>query len=208
MPYLVLVRHGQTTWNELGRLTGLTDVELTPKGREEARKAAKTLDAITFGSAYTSKLKRAQDTLSEILHELNQTQLEAVKAEQLNERSYGLLEGKLKEEVRQHYSEKEWKLLHRGWNFPIPEGETMKDVDSRVIPFYKEHILTDLKSGKNVIVAAHGNVLRTLVKYLEDISDDAITNLEIGNAEVYAYEVSEDGRILAKKIENSGSTAI
>jgi 2,3-bisphosphoglycerate-dependent phosphoglycerate mutase len=207
MPYLVLVRHGQSAWNELGQWTGLTDVELTEKGRAEARAAAKTLEDITFHAAHTSKLKRAQDTLAEILSELGQTQLEAKRHAALNERDYGILTGQNKWQVKDRHGDEQFTKWRRGWNEPIPEGETLKDVHDRAAPYYEKHILADLKAGKNVIVAAHGNTLRALVKHLEQIAEDDIAGVEIGTGEVYLYKVEGSGQIVAKEIKVTGSLA-
>lgn len=208
MSYLVLVRHGQSAWNELGQWTGLTDVELTDKGRQEARAAAKTLNGLTFGAAYTSNLKRAQDTLAEILDELHQTELEAQKSAALNERDYGMLTGKNKWQVKAEYGETQFTKWRRGWNEPIPQGETLQDVHARTVPFYTEHILKDLQAGKNVIIAAHGNTLRALVRHLEQIAEDQIPGLEIGTGEVYLYDINEDtGQIIAKEIKVAGGKA-
>ncbi len=208
MPYLVLVRHGQSKWNELGQWTGLTDIELTEKGKAEARTAAKTLENITFGAAHTSNLKRAQQTLAEILNELGQTEIEAKKAAALNERDYGQLTGKNKWQVREEYGEEEFTKIRRSWDHPVPGGETLKDVHTRIVPYYEQHILADLKAGKNVIVAAHGNSLRALVKHLENVAETDISNLEIGTGEVYLYEIDETtGQIIAKDIKISGGKA-
>ena len=208
MPYLVLVRHGQSVWNELSQWTGLTDVELTEKGRAEARAAAKTLESITFGAAHTSKLKRAQHTLAEILAELGQTELEAKQSAALNERDYGDLTGKNKWQVRDEHGEEKFTAWRRSWDYPVPGGETLKDVHARVVPYYQEHILADLKAGKNVIVAAHGNTLRALVKHLENLPESEIPALEIGTGEVYLYEIEpKEGRIVAKDIKVSGGKA-
>lgn len=208
MAYLVLVRHGQSAWNELGQWTGLTDVELTEKGRAEARAAAQTLEDIAFHSAHTSMLKRAQDTLHEILSHLGQTTLEAKRHAALNERDYGVLTGKNKWQVREQHGEDQFTRWRRSWDEPVPEGETLKDVHDRVVPYYDEHILADLKAGKNVIVAAHGNTLRALVKHLEDVAPEQIPGLEIGTGEVYLYEIEpETGRIIAKEIKVTGGKA-
>ena len=181
MSYLVLVRHGQSEWNELGLWTGLADISLTAKGRSEAAAAATTLEDITFGAAHTSNLKRAHETLTVILDQLGQTEVEAKKSAALNERDYGELTGKNKWQVREEHGEEKFMGWRRSWNYPIPAGETLKDVHSRVVPYYEQSILSDLKSGKNVIVAAHGNSLRALVKHLENIADDVIPSLRDWN---------------------------
>ena len=207
MSYLVLVRHGQSEWNALGQWTGWTDVELTEQGREEARKAAKSLDGLTFHAAHTSNLKRAQQTLTEIMAELGQVEIEAKKTGALNERHYGELTGQNKWQVKETHGEDQFNRWRRAWDEPIPGGETLKDVHARVKPYYEETILEELKSGKNVIVAAHGNTLRALVKHLEDIAEDAVGTLEIGTGEVYVYEIDDDGKIIAKDIKVTGGKA-
>lgn len=208
MAYLVLVRHGQSAWNELGQWTGLTDVELTNKGRAEARAAAKALEGLTFGAAHTSNLKRAQDTLSEILDELHQTQVDTKKSSALNERDYGELTGKNKWQVKAEHGDEQFTKWRRSWDEPIPGGESLKDVSARAVPYFEEHIVKDLKSGKNVIVAAHGNTLRALVKHIDNLAAEAVSGLEIGTGEVYVYEINEDtGQVIAKQIKVSGGVA-
>ncbi len=207
MAYLVLVRHGQSEWNALGQWTGLTDVELTEQGREEARKAARELEDITFHRAHTSQLKRAQDTLGHILEELGQAELEARRHAALNERDYGELTGKNKWQVKEEHGEEKFTLWRRSWDHQVPGGETLKDVHDRVVPYYEEHIAKDLKAGHNVIVAAHGNTLRALVKHLEDIHEDNVDAVEIGTGEVYVYEIDEDGKVVGKQIRVAGGKA-
>jgi 2,3-bisphosphoglycerate-dependent phosphoglycerate mutase len=200
MAYLVLVRHGQSEWNLLGQWTGLTDVSLTDDGREEARRAARTLEDINLHRAYTSKLKRAKHTLDEIVEHLDRKDLERSEHEELNERDYGDLTGKNKWQVKEEYGEEKFMKWRRSWDHPVPGGETLKDVSGRVLPFYEKHILSDLKNGKNVIVAAHGNSLRALIKHLDQVADDEAHEVEIMTGEVVVYEVSEDGELLKKEI--------
>jgi 2,3-bisphosphoglycerate-dependent phosphoglycerate mutase len=208
MSYLVLVRHGQSEWNELGLWTGQTEVALTDKGKAEAKAAAETLEGITFQSAHTSNHQRAHETLSIILSHLDQTNIDAQKAAALNERDYGDLTGKNKWAVRDEYGETKFNLWRRSWDYPVPGGETLKDVHERVVPYYEQKILADLKAGKNVIVSAHGNSLRALVKHLENIADSVIPSLEIGTGEVYVYEVDEvTGQIIGKQIKVTGGKA-
>ncbi|HSH31244.1 MAG TPA: 2,3-diphosphoglycerate-dependent phosphoglycerate mutase [Candidatus Saccharimonadales bacterium] len=207
MAYLVLVRHGQSEWNLLGQWTGLVDVELTGKGREEARAAAQALENLPLHAAHSSPLKRAKDTLQEILDELGQAEIEAKADPALNERDYGHLTGRNKWQVKQEHGEEQFALWRRSWDYPIPGGETLKDVHARVVPYYEQHILSDLKAGKNVIVAAHGNTLRALVKHLEGVTEAIIPGLEIGTGEVYLYEIGEDGKIIDKQIKVTGGKA-
>ena len=207
MAYLVLVRHGQSEWNALGLWTGQEDVALTDQGRAEARKAAEHLKDITLHKAHTSTLSRAQQTLEEIKNALQHTRLETTHHSALNERHYGDYQAKNKWDIKEQIGEEEFTKLRRNWDHPVPNGETLKDVHSRVLPYYEQHILQDLKDGKNVIVAAHGNSLRALMKHLDQLADDRVHELEIGTGEVHVYEISEDGTVLGKEIRNKGGKA-
>jgi 2,3-bisphosphoglycerate-dependent phosphoglycerate mutase len=207
MAYLVLVRHGQSEWNALGLWTGQEDVALTEQGKQEARKAAEHLRDIELHKAYSSTLSRAQQTLREIKEALQHTELETTHHEALNERHYGDYQAKNKWEIKDQIGEEEFTKLRRTWDHPVPHGETLKDVHARVLPYYEERILQDLKDGKNVIVAAHGNSLRALMKHLDDIADDKVHELEIGTGEVVVYEINEDGSVKAKHIRNQGGKA-
>ncbi|HEY5695790.1 MAG TPA: 2,3-diphosphoglycerate-dependent phosphoglycerate mutase [Candidatus Saccharimonadales bacterium] len=200
MAYLVLVRHGQSEWNLLGQWTGLTDVELTADGREEAKRAARTLEDIDLHRAYTSKLKRAKHTLDEIVAHLHKKDIARSEHADLNERDYGDLTGKNKWQVKEKYGEEKFTAWRRSWDHPVPGGETLKDVSERVLPFYEQHILADLKQGKNVIVAAHGNSLRALIKYLDGIADDQAHTVEIMTGEVLVYEIDNSGKALKKEV--------
>lgn len=200
MAYLVLVRHGQSEWNLLGQWTGLTDVSLTDEGRDEARRAAKTLEDIDLHRAYSSKLERARHTLDEIVAHLDRHDLERSEHEELNERDYGELTGKNKWQVKEEYGEEKFMAWRRSWDHPVPGGETLKDVSGRVLPFYEQRILDDLKAGKNVIVAAHGNSLRALMKHLEDVADDETHAVEIMTGEVLVYEIDDNGKLVKKEI--------
>ncbi len=207
MAYLVLVRHGQSEWNALGLWTGQTDVALSEQGNREAKKAAEHLRDIPLHKAHTSKLTRAQQTLHEIKQALGHTELDTAQHEALNERHYGDYTGKNKWEIAEQLGEEAFTKLRRTWDHPVPGGETLKDVHSRVLPYFEEHIIHDLKAGKNVIVAAHGNSLRALMKHLEETADDKVHELEIGTGEVLVYEISEDGTVVSKEIRTTGSKA-
>jgi 2,3-bisphosphoglycerate-dependent phosphoglycerate mutase len=208
MAKLILVRHGQSEWNALGIWTGQREVDLTDKGRSEARAAARTLTGLKLDAAYSSMQRRANDTLTEILDELGQEHLHMHRTPALNERDYGDLTGKNKWQVKEEHGEEKFMKWRRSWDFPVPGGETLKDVHARAVPYYNEHILPDLEAGKNVIVAAHGNTLRALVKFLEDLPESEVPNLEIGTGEVYVYDVDErSGKITAKDIKVAGGKA-
>jgi len=200
MAYLVLVRHGQSEWNILGQWTGLVDVALTDEGRKEAQRAAETLEDIELHRAYTSKLRRAKHTLDEIVGQLRLHDLERSEHAELNERDYGELTGKNKWQVKEEHGEEKFMQWRRSWDYPVPGGETLKDVSGRVLPFYEKHILHDLRDGKNVIVAAHGNSLRALIKYLDEVADEDVHNVEIMTGEVLVYGISDDGKVLKKEV--------
>ena len=200
MAYLVLVRHGLSEWNALGLWSGWTDVPLSKDGIKEAKSAAKHLEDIEIHVAHTSKLKRAKQTLAEIKKALKLTEIPTTEHIALNERDYGDYTGKNKWEIKEKIGETEFNNLRRNWDHPVPNGETLKDVHARVIPYFEEKILADIKNGKNVIVAAHGNSLRALIKHLEKIEDKRISEVEIGTAEVHIYEINEDGKIISKEI--------
>jgi 2,3-bisphosphoglycerate-dependent phosphoglycerate mutase len=200
MAKLILVRHSKSEWNELGKWTGWTDVDLNEQGRADAKTTAEALKDIQIDQAFVSKLKRAQQTLEIILNEIGQTDVPTLQTAALNERDYGIYTGKNKWEVKEEVGEEEFQNIRRGWEHPIPEGETMKKVYERVVPFYENEVLPLLKAGKNVILAAHGNSLRALVKYLEDLSIDDLMALEFGIGEAYVYEVDKSGKIENKEI--------
>jgi 2,3-bisphosphoglycerate-dependent phosphoglycerate mutase len=200
MAKLILVRHSKSEWNELGKWTGWTDVDLNEQGRADAKTTAEALKDIQIDQAFVSKLKRAQQTLEIILNEIGQTDVPTVQTAALNERDYGIYTGKNKWEVKEEVGEEEFQNIRRGWEHPIPEGETMKKVYERVVPFYENEVLPLLKAGENVILAAHGNSLRALVKYLEDLSIDDLMALEFGIGEAYVYEVDKSGKIENKEI--------
>ncbi|MEI7521883.1 MAG: 2,3-diphosphoglycerate-dependent phosphoglycerate mutase [Candidatus Saccharibacteria bacterium] len=207
MAYLVLVRHGQSEWNALGLWTGWHDTPLTAKGREEARQAAEYLQDFKLHKAHTSNLVRAQQTLDEIKSELNHQNLETVNHAALDERHYGDYTGKNKWQVKDEIGEVEFNKLRREWNYPVPNGETLKDVHDRAIPYYQEHIINDLKDGKNIIIAGHGNTLRALMKHLEEVDDNDVHTLEIGTGQVLVYEINNDGKMISKQIRSSGGKA-
>ena len=200
--YLVLVRHGQSEWNLLNKWTGWIDIELSGQGEEEARKAASLLRDITFHRAHTSDLKRAQKTLDIILDELGHKKVPIKKHDAIKERDYGDLTGMNKEEARKKFGEEKFKQYRRSWDVAPPNGESLKDTAARAIPYYEKEILKDLKRGHNVIVSAHGNSLRAIVKHLEDIADDDIPNFEIGTGVIHVYEIDDEGKVVNKEIRD------
>lgn len=199
MAYLALVRHGESVWNAKGLWTGLTDVSLSQKGKEEAILAAYALKDIRFDLGFTSVLKRSIETINEMKKVLG-GDFPINEDPALNERDYGQMTGKNKWEVKEKLGEIEFIKIRRAWDYSIKGGETLKDVYDRVVPYYSKQILPELKMGKNVLVVAHGNSLRALVKYLEKIPDDKIENLEIATGEIYLYQMDENGATSSKEI--------
>jgi len=187
---LVLVRHGQSEWNKLNLFTGWKDPNLTQQGIAEASQAGEKLKdmSIKFDLMYTSVLQRAQLTGTIILEKLDQLNIPIEKNVNLNERDYGDLTGMNKDQARVEFGEEQIHIWRRSYDVPPPGGESLKDTYDRVVPYFKEKVLAQLKSGKNILIAAHGNSLRSLVKYIENISEENILKFEIATGEPLFYE--------------------
>ena len=216
---LVLIRHGESTWNLENRFTGWTDVELTPTGVEQAKEAGRILKAegYDFDVAYTSVLKRAIWTLWHVLDQMDRTWLPVVHSWRLNERHYGALQGLNKADMAKQYGEEQVLIWRRSYDVPppaldpndprgqrqdiryaklqpeqIPLTECLKDTVARVLPFWNDSIAPAIKAGKRVVIAAHGNSIRALVKYLDNISDSDIVGLNIPNGIPLVYELDAE----------------
>lgn len=219
MKKLVIVRHGESMWNLENKFTGWTDVPLSEKGIKEAKEAGIALkrEGYTFDVAYTSVLKRANDTLKYILQELGEQNIPIHYSYKLNERHYGALQGLNKEETKKKYGEEQVRLWRRSaevrppelskedsrypGNDPkykdlpeskLPTTENLMDTIKRVVEYWEETIKQDVEAGKNVIIVAHGNSLRGLMKYLDNLSDDEVMNLEIETGNPICYELNDD----------------
>ena len=203
MSHLILVRHGISEYNKKGLWTGWIDVELAPEGYDEAKRAGTTIKDFTFNKAYVANLKRCTETLKEILNVLGQEDLETDVTPALRERNYGDLAGKNKWKIKEEHGDEQFMKWRRGWDEPIPNGESLKDVYDRLVPYYQEHIAPDLEAGKTILVSASGNSLRAMVKYLEKIPDDEISKLEIGTGEVLVYELNDDGSVKSKEVRST-----
>ena len=197
---LILIRHGQSEWNALNQFTGWKDPGLTSKGVEEAHNAGKIINnlKINFDLVFTSALIRAQNTAEIILKEINQP-LSTIKNQALNERNYGDLAGLNKDDARKRWGDEQVHIWRRSFDIPPPGGESLKDTGERVLPFFMKEILPYVCKGKNVLVAAHGNSLRSLIKFLDNISDEDIVKLEIPTGAPIHYVINEDGSVASKK---------
>lgn len=208
MAYLALVRHGQSEWNKQGLWTGWKDIPLSEEGKIEAQKAGEQLKNYHFDIAFDSTLSRAKQTREIIQNILNLPHLKIIEDKALNERDYGDYTGKNKWEIQKEVGQEQFKKIRRGLDVPVPNGETLKNVYERVVPFYTSTIEPELKQGKNVLVNAHGNSLRALVKYLDKLSDSEVEKLEIPTGEIILYEVGSDGNTISKKILSSNPTPV
>lgn len=200
MAFLVLVRHGESTYNAKGVWTGWLDPPLSEKGFEEARQAGEKLKGTHFDIVYTSDLLRAQQTLDEIKKILG-IEIQTIISPEIKERNYGDYTDKNKWEVEKKLGEEEFKKLRRSFDYPVPNGESLKDVYNRTIPYYQGEILPKLKLGQNILISAHGNSLRALTKHLENISDEEIENLEIPTGQVIVYRIDSEGKVIGKEIK-------
>lgn len=194
---LVIVRHGQSEWNKKNLFTGWRDPDLTEQGVAEAEQAGRLLMAekIQFDIAYTSLLKRAQRTLDLILGELGQEDLTTIRDVALNERNYGALSGLNKDEARKRWGEDKILQWRRSYDVPPPGGESLKDTAARVLPYYKAHIWPEMKAGKNTIIAAHGNSIRALIMYLEELTAQQIIEREVATGAPMVYRLTENGQV-------------
>ncbi|MFL6772638.1 MAG: 2,3-diphosphoglycerate-dependent phosphoglycerate mutase [Sphingomicrobium sp.] len=222
MPTLVLLRHGQSQWNLENRFTGWWDVDLSEKGITEARAAGALLreKGIDFDCCFTSVLTRAIRTLHLVLHEMDRLWLPVAKDWRLNERHYGGLTGLNKQEMVDKVGAEQVKIWRRSYDIPpppldhdspydvsrdrryaaveVPDTESLKDTISRAVPYYEREIAPALQAGKRVLVAAHGNSLRGIIKYLSDISDDEIVGLEIPTGKPIVYDLADDLSVVSR----------
>ena len=197
---LVLVRHGQSEWNAKNLFTGWKNPGLTETGVKEAISAGKLIkdEKINFDTMYTSELIRAQLTGNTILEIINQSDIPIIKDIALNERNYGSLAGLNKDDARKKWGEEQIHIWRRSYDIPPPDGESLKNTAERVLPYFNKEILPKVVSGSNILIAAHGNSLRSLIMQLDQLSKEEILNLEIPTGAPIKYIFDEHGKVVEK----------
>jgi 2,3-bisphosphoglycerate-dependent phosphoglycerate mutase len=199
MSDLILLRHGQSQWNLENRFTGWVDVPLSPEGEAEARAAGEKLRGRKIDKLYTSVLKRAEDTARLALEVAGIRDLPTERDAALNERMYGDLQGLNKAEAAKKFGDEQIRQWRRSYDVRPPGGESLADTAARVLPYWEAKILPDLRAGKNLLVAAHGNSLRALVMHLDGLSRDEVLKLEIPTGAPLLYEIRPDGTVAGKR---------
>lgn len=200
MADLILLRHGQSQWNLENRFTGWVDVPLSELGIAEARAAGTKLRGRRIDRLYTSVLQRAIETARLALEEAGIRDVPTVRDKALNERMYGDLQGKNKDEARREFGDEQVKLWRRSYDVRPPGGESLEDTAARVLPYWESTIRPDLVAGRNVLVAAHGNSLRALAMHLENLTRDQVLKLEIPTGVPILYDIGPDGRMRGKQV--------
>lgn len=200
MAYLALVRHGESEYNIKGLWTGWENPPLTLRGHEEARIAGEDLKEINWDVAYVSDLIRAQETLDEIKATIHRLDLPVIISSAIKERNYGDYTGRNKWEIQKEIGDKKFQLIRRSWSIAPKNGESLKQVYEREVPYLESVILPKIKSGENIMLISSGNALRALVKYLENIPDAEIYKIELSTGESLLYQMNTKGEVVDKKI--------
>ena len=206
MPKLILLRHGESQWNLENRFTGWVDVPLSPKGIEEAHRAGELLKNVPIDKLYTSVLQRAMETARIVLEVRGGGEIPTERDQALNERHYGDLQGLNKAETAKQYGDEQVHIWRRSYDVPPPNGESLQDTAARTLPYFKEHILPDIKAGKNVMVAAHGNSLRSIVMFLDSLTKEQVLELNIPTGVPLVYDMTDEGTVISKEYL-TGTTA-
>lgn len=205
MGKLILARHHESEWNKLGKWTGKRDRHLTDYGFEKSNDMGLLIQDVKVDQAFASMQVRSIETLSCMLNVCNRFEVPTEHSAALNERDYGDYTGKNKLEMEKLLGETEYKKLRRGWNYPIPHGESLKMVYERTIPYFLEKVLPCVKAGKNVLVVAHGNSLRSIIKYIEQVSDEGIADVEMPFGAIVVYDLDAEGHMIHKEIRKTES---
>ncbi len=199
MPKLILLRHGESQWNLENRFTGWVDVQLTPKGEQEAKHAGDLLRDVPIDKVYTSVLTRAKETARIALAERGAPNLPTTADQALNERMYGDLQGLNKDETAEKFGAEQVHIWRRSYDIPPPNGESLKDTAARTLPYFEQHILPDVEAGHNVLIVAHGNSLRSIVMYLDKMTKEQILELNIPTGTPLVYDIDDKGTVLGSK---------
>ncbi len=201
MSLLILLRHGQSQWNLENKFTGWVDVELSEKGVQEAKEAGMKLKPFKIDKAYTSILKRAMNTCDFALKQAGKSDTPIERNVALNERHYGDLQGLDKDETSKKYGEEQVHIWRRSYDIPPPgqNAESLKDTAARTIPYFEEKIMADVKAGKNILIAAHGNSLRSIAMHVEGLTQEEVMELNIPTGQPIVYEFDDDLKVISKK---------
>ena len=202
---LLLARHHESEWNKLGKWTGVRDIPLTDYGWEKAGDMGILIKDVHIDRAFASMQVRTIETLSCMLNVCERYKVPTEHAAALNERDYGDYTGKNKWEMEKLLGPEEFKKLRRSWDYPVPHGESLKMVSDRTVPYFKKEILPLVLKGENVLVVAHGNSLRSMMKYIEKISDEGVADLEMPFGAIVMYELDSDGHMVKKEVRKTES---
>ena len=205
MGTFIVVRHHESDWNHKGLWTGMRDRHLTEYGFKKSEEMGLLIKDIHIDHAYASMQVRSIETLSSMLEAMGQFHVPTEHSSSLNERDDGEYTGRDKWEMEKILGEEGWNKVRREWDCPVPQGETLKMVYERTVPFFLEHILPRLKNGENILMASHGNAIRSLMKYIENISDDHVKNIEMLFGAVVVYTLDGEGHCISKEIRKTES---
>lgn len=206
MATLIIARHHESEWNKLGQWTGIRDRHLTPYGFEKSTEMGLLIKDIHIDAAFASMQVRSIETLSSMLEALDLVRVPTIHASALNERDYGDYTGKNKWDMQELIGKEAWDHIRRDWDAPVPNGETLQMVYARVVPFFLENILPLLAEEKNVLMVSHGNAIRALMKYIEDIPDEKVSELEMLFGGILLYELDKEGKVLTKQVRQVQSS--
>ncbi|MEI6478969.1 MAG: 2,3-bisphosphoglycerate-dependent phosphoglycerate mutase [bacterium] len=198
---LIIVRHTESEWNKLGLWQGSRDIHLTEDGFKKSEEMGSLIKGIHIDRSFASTQIRSYETLLGMEEKANDLDVPVEFSSALNERDYGDYTGKNKWEVKEQVGEEKFDHIRRDWDYPVPNGETLKMVYERVVPYYKKNILPLVLEGKNVLVVSHGNAIRALMKYIENIPDEDIKDVEMIFGSILLYDVDDEGRMIKKDIK-------
>ncbi len=203
MGTFIVVRHHESDWNHKGIWTGMRDRHLTEYGFKKSEEMGMLIKGIHIDHAYASMQVRSIETLSSMLEAMGQFHVPTEHSSALNERDYGDYTGRDKWEMEKILGEDGWNAVRREWNSPIPNGETLKMVYERTVPFFLDNILPRLQNGENILMVSHGNAIRSLMKYIENIPEDKVKDIEMLFGAVVMYKLDSDGHCLRKDIRET-----